>query len=607
MGRAWSNKAEYSHLSGELASATSRDFEKAVLPLLRVVWHDVIGPPALGHYDRMGVDHMVWSDDPPHPLVVQHKGFQVEQIGPDQTRQCLKSIRDFAESGRQTRVYLLVHNRENRDPSFRAKIKEALDALVTEGVAERAEMWDRQRLLKEAFDGMLRLVNETIAQGSLSTSAPILSEAGGEELIVRRVPIRSSELLIDQYRLRESSAGDSRFADPATEIVRKDDSSVSIVIGEFGLGKTTGAVRAAQSHKGQLFYVPAAAISRDTKSSKDLLEQCVDLGSLLSRFPAQSSDQLRKLARPAIEAVFKHGPSELSLVIDGLDEMSYIDNRGGLQWLMNSLRDVRIPLVLVTRTEYWRSRVADFSTSLGLLTKKGQYRYQKMRLIEFLPWRDAEILDLARRYRDSRNDDQQRARLDQLVNLIKKGSYQEYYGDIPRRPLFLRCILESVEQVGIAKKGRARLVEEWARLKVLRDITRPVAAGGEGRIPIARNADGADVTLDLAWKAMKAAAATMVELQDDRIELLPTADLESIKLRVPSLGGMTDPAGLMLNSLLVPASGREPDSELRVRFAHRAFQEFFLALHILAEPANYEDRALPKAVSSWIEDIKGEN
>jgi hypothetical protein len=63
------------------------------------------------------------------------------------------------------------------------------------------------------------------------------------------------------------------------------------------------------------------------------------------------------------------------------------------------------------------------------------------------------------------------------------------------------------------------------------------------------------------------------------------------------------PTSLMLNSLLIPTSDRSPDGTQRMRFAHRIFQEFFLARAIADDPTLFADATLPASITEWIDEI----
>jgi hypothetical protein len=103
---------------------------------------------------------MLWGDHEPHPLVVQFKGFEVSdlQLGRSQIRNCKESISKFRASNIKARTYLLVHNRTGKAASFRREIEAEQTSMVSSGQVERAELWDRQKLLKNTFDATLERV-----------------------------------------------------------------------------------------------------------------------------------------------------------------------------------------------------------------------------------------------------------------------------------------------------------------------------------------------------------------------------------------------------------------------------------------------------------------
>ena len=100
--------------SGILATATERDFERKVLPFLRLFWQFLQQLPARGPWDAKGIDLLVWADSGPFPCGVQCKGFQVQELGDDQIRQVIKSIKAFRESDAVCDTYLLIHNRDGK-------------------------------------------------------------------------------------------------------------------------------------------------------------------------------------------------------------------------------------------------------------------------------------------------------------------------------------------------------------------------------------------------------------------------------------------------------------------------------------------------------------
>ena len=157
-----------------------------------------------------------------------------------------------------------------------------------------------------------------------------------------------------------------------------------------------------------------------------------------------------------------------------------------MQWLFNVLREVQIPIILVMRTEFWNSKYLDFSSSIGLKGRKELTRYVQANLLELLPWTHHEIRQAILSEIELSTDSKEKENLNGLKALLSQGEFDNYYGDIPKRPLYLRFIIDIVKEKGVSytKLGRATLFAQWARLKILRDINSPILMGGNGRVSI---------------------------------------------------------------------------------------------------------------------------
>lgn len=596
----WSNKRIFKLLRGELATLTDRAFERGALPFLRTVYPELVNPPARRDFDIAGADHLVWSDTPPFPLVVQCKGFEAHEweLGSAQVQQCIRSIRAFRDSGFKTKLYLLAHNRTSKDPGFRRDINEELKDLVASGSASRAQLWDVDTIVKQALTAMHERLRKLAREHNLSVvkeyenAEPDLCEP------LQHVPLRASVLTADQNRLTKGTEGREEVADPA-RVLRYSDKHFSLLVGYAGFGKTTAALRVTQAFGLKTFFVPAARLTRVT--TKELLEHCIDVEPLIADCLPEDVATVRKLAKLAIEHFFKTDDESYVLLLDGIDESFVLSRRGGLQQLFNALRHVRSRMILTVRKEFLEVRTADFATSFGLVTnRKDRVHNQTIRLVELLPWSDEQILSLIRRFADSLGSEP-RVRIMQLADTVGSGEYRAFYGDIPRRPLFLRFILETVAASGVHRVNRSTLFEEWGRLKVVRDFARPAQFGGR-RMSIALEAS-IDDTVELAFEAMSWAARCMTTVNDRSVELLPTCRISDV-LALRSLRDKSNAEGIILNSLLVPAGPRLAPAPLEVRFAHRAYQEFFLARFIRDHPKTFEDATLPDSIHEWLNEVR---
>ena len=189
---------------------------------------------------------------------------------------------------------------------------------------------------------------------------------------------------------------------------------------------------------------------------------------------------------------------------------------------------------------------------------------------------------------------------------MASGRYVDFYGDIPRRPLFLDLVIDDVAASGVRPRGRARLLDEWVRRKIVRDVTAPTGRGKEGRIPIARGVDTVGTTLEVAYRSMKSAAINMTQVINNTVELLVTCSYESVISSASEFASEREPLGLVLNTVLMPVAPRAPVMPTKLRFAHRAFQEYSLALAVLDRPDQCGSAGLPSEVTNWIEAITDE-
>jgi hypothetical protein len=604
MGKTWTGTKEHSKLSWALISAGSDSFPSRVLPLLRSAFHERLGTALPVSLSALGRGHLVWPATQPSFLIASCLWMEGKEIGAEQTRQCLDAIRFFGSSGLQAEIFLLIHNQDHQGQELRDSVQKELQALVDSGQARTAELWNRQKVLQEAFDGMLRHTVSLLQERSLSTER---FEALPTELApLEQVPSRVATLLIDQHGLKDIIETDP-LPIPADAILDREEGTLSLLIGEFGLGKTTTVARAAARTPGQLLYVAGAGISRDeVHGAKDFLIRCFDQDMLLAGFPEEEHPTFRLLSRPAVEYILKGNTAlALAVVVDGIDESGILSRRGGFQHLFNMFHEVRVPTLFTMRTEMWIDGQKDFASAFGSPAGHGERRNRKVRLVELLPWDVDQIRTLIRRFRDGRPDDAEKSRLEGLEHLLDNGEFELLYGDIPRRPLFLQMILDTVTEEGIPRLrvGRARLLHDWVRRKIRRDIEEPEKYG-MGRAPLVAERETSTTVEDVAWEAMVRAAAAMVERVEGVLELKPDCLLNPLLASSPRLAQIVEPQALFLHSLLLPVRRETLGSARRVRFAHRTFQEFFLAWCSLTDPEALPDSSLPPAVEDWVRQIR---
>jgi hypothetical protein len=598
MAIGWTDNGVYRKIQIDLAVKTADDFERSALRLLRLIWPSIVGTPRLRKFDRAGADHLVWSDTPPFPVVVQCKGWEVgdEDLGKSQIDKCKKSIESFIKGGLKAERYILVHNRTGRNEVFRKAVQNELDVLVQSGSVPRAELWSRQQLAQEAFEAVYHRFLDEAPQTNLNYHNIFQWIEQVRWDPIKSVPLKTRVLSVDQYRLVSSSAEQSKTADPCEEMLSADEKMV-ILIGPAGFGKSTAAFRLAQGGAGRFIYIPAASITKNINTTTGLLGQAISCAELLKDSLPEDYPVHEMIAHEVIVATLKNGRVPLTVIFDGLDESIFFSRKGGIQHFMNMIKEeLSVPVVLIARSEYWYRREIDFSTSVGMKGTKTPRKVRDILLIELLKWNEDKMLELLERVRQQTLTQEQSQRLDELKELISSGEYSKFYGDIPRRPLFLRFIIDTVLEGNPHQVSRGELFYEWICLKILRDIGNPKQFGGS-RMAIATEEEEA-TTIELAFLAMTKAAALMIQIHDDTLELLPSCTLDDLLSSHQRLKAITDPTGLVLNSLLMPLKGALGEAT-RLAFAHRSFQEYFLARAIKEGLMDVEGVVIPTSVMEW--------
>jgi hypothetical protein len=605
MALGWTENAAFRKLNNELAVKTADDFERYALKLLRLIWPNTVGAPRRRHFDRKGADHLVWSDDSPFPVVVQCKGWEVDDdsIGGDQIDQCLASIESFQKGGLKADRYLLIHNRTGKNEELRQKTQARLQTLIDTGQVKQAELWDRRKFVQETMQAFYERCLANIEQFNLNRFETYQQMEKIQWEPIPEVPLKASVLAVDQYRLIKEKEGKLKTADPCREILSADE-SLRVLVGPAGFGKSVTTFRIAKAEARKAIYIPAAAITKTAQNTTEFLKQTISLSDLLKDSLAEDSEVHELIAHEIIASILKRGDAPFLMILDGLDESIYANKRGGVQQIFNIIKEeIGVPVLLTARSEYWQEKETDFSTSFGITSKNTPRKVRKIRFIELQDWDEERIMMLVERVRAQTDSSEQLGRLDNLRDLITDGRYKAFYGDIPKRPLFLRFIIETILERDPHQVNRAQLFYEWACQKVLRDIGNPKQFGGR-RISIAAE-ENEQTTIELAFLAMTHAAALMARVEGDAVELLPSCRFDSLLGAHLRLRDIKEPTGVVLNSLLIPMNTRLGEAS-SVGFAHRLFQEYFLARAIIEKIVDFGSATVPDSVQEWVSGIRAQ-
>lgn len=587
----WISRPAFKRLSVPLRTAEGRQFERAALPYLRLALGDVRqAPPRL---DERGID-LVKGDGEPFELVVQCKSSVERIVLPQQLARARASIHKFRDSGYRTDRYVFLFNRVEETVAHGDALRPECDDLVRMGAARRYDIWSHHDLLNAAFNAMYGRVLDWISRwnGNFREEQRAVEAVIGSEPLVE-VPFDEYDLRIDAARLREQTVSRRFVADPLRRLTDERRRKIRLLLGDAGMGKTTTITNAALRTTRHWLVIRAGRIRGDISNAHALFETAVEVDDLVS--DADDADRSAWLA--VVGPVLKYltqFDSGIGIIVDGLDEAPALRTSFGLQTFFNLFRRAKVPIIVTMRTSFWHQRRSDFETELDPSGRESTV--QTLEVLDLAPWSDELVARAATRHLHLIGDDAAQQRIRELIETVRSGNASTEYGEVLRTPLFLRIILDLLTSGHATHLSRAQLIERWARLKVIRDVEAPARTGGE-RIPITAGTLDSDETVRQSFASMRAAARCMTEAAGDELRLRPDCTFEEIESHMGPRAPQSALA-LTLNSLLVTTGPPRDDGVTRLRFAHRLFQEFFLAKDLAASGS--ANLRLPEEVQNWL-------
>lgn len=571
--RSFGARSAYKKLAKELRESRVESFAAALLPFLHLLWPEARLTPELA---REGVDIAAGS-----PIAVA-----VHCSGAD-TGAMRRALEAFRQSPHVVRDFIVIIRREEKTFAYREALKLSLDRLVAEGKAQRALVWNhRDDVVYAAFELMLERVLHALEKWNaamLDEQARIERTLGA--VPVRNVPFHRYQLRIDATSLwpEPMQAFDS-IGDVTATLLQQDQRLLHVLLGAAGFGKTTSVMQAARERALQWLVIPAARIPADAANAQSLFETALDFDELLAGATATERSTWQKIIGPVLKYLTQIR-SGIGIIVDGLDESPVIGRSYGLHTFFNFFRRALVPVIVTMRSEFWSHRRGDFAPGKSAV----ESTVQTLDVIELQPWTDEQIVEAARLRLGEVRQPPARARVDSFIRAVQSGEYARYYGDIPRTPLFLRFILDVLDRRDPRNVSRAELFRSWAEQKIARDVRMPKAKGG-ARLPIRVGVRTAAETIDVAMRVMTAAAVCMTTIRGGAVEILPDCAFDEIR-ETMGKEAPDSPESLALNSLLIITSV----AESRIRFAHRVFQEFFVA----EAASRFGDAQLPPEVEHW--------
>lgn len=560
-----------------LMASIGRAFERHCLELLTTQFPLIEQSEEVGEYDQSGFDLFV--RDPKDPFVLDHvfqcKASQVKP-GPRHLQRALHSIKAFRKSGLRARAYVLIFNKPLHDPAFRGRIVAELEGLKRDALIGSYLLLDLEAFITWLMEflkaDMLRRITDN---GALFRQA--LGSEAAEAFYLDDVPCtlngKPGSRPVQQL---------VKVTAPGVSNASHEEGKYLFVTGEFGFGKTTMllefAQRLEQEGKGRrCIYVPVTVLESNAFGSEGNFVNA--LRAVLCPFAPESP--LENKLRAAILQQLLKNDSGLVLLLDGLDEHKFFKNVNNLQRMFNSLTLFKSPIVFGMRSEFYHERKLDLDRAIG------RHRRVQDRFV-LTDWEDKHILAYVDHWLKAvEPKGVERKRVMAFRTMVHAGAYKQTLGDIPKRPLFLRMVLEDVRS-GELSEGRLTLAALYERY-ILEKITRDLTGVLKDVVPDRGvNADmGIAQLAQTVFRVLEEVTIFMYYDAQGRTYLTNSINAERLQERLTG-SVFTSRLDLALHSVLLPTKEQGVSGNF-YQFAHFSFLEYFFARNLVVNLWNDED------------------
>lgn len=562
-----------SRLRFELATKSGHDFQGLFSFLLGELMDGTAQTKRLGRLDRMGLDAITVADDNATlQVAIQCKGFELLEYGGDQHKQCREEIAKYKAKGPPAAEYWLIVNRPIKDRTMRRELEADLAALVATGKAGKALLLDSA----PTIDMLRDLATATLAQWAHDKRKELFEYYRSRMQFVQYigdVPFNGKQQGPVAYIMTQVKKFFEGLPEHQTSKYRRPPKI--LVTSEFGFGKTS-TLQALASRwiecGGHLIYVPAALLNDDAfKHTAGLADALL---TLLMPDDIEISRLAFEVFRDALRSALAKSKDWIVLV-DGLDENAAVYKANSLSALWNSMSELGVPAILSVRDELIETRPQEF-----IPDPKFRFapKFEQLRLDD---WPLALIARFVQLFSAARGGDEVPS-YSAFRQIIESGRYVDVYGDIPKRPLFLGMLADDAWAGKEPARQLDRLYGQYFRKKFLLD-RHSVAAGGIANRPSAIvDAFGGEEAAERLICVMQDAADDMLEitqLPSGRSAVHRDTIGEGRLRQIAEANGVpfVTIEDIAMHSLLQPA-GRDPLTRERLmRFAHRSFQDWFLA------------------------------
>lgn len=550
-----------------------RDFQKRCFEWLNFLYPDLIDAKDLGQVDNEGIDLYILNSDRKNYLkAFQCKGFE-KSFGDSQFKQCINSIDKFLNSGIKTEEYYLIINTQIGS-EYSPKLVSALDKLTQLGVAKFSKLINANSFIDIFNQELQRIIIQKAKESNLKFYNDYDSLMG-QGFYFEDVPFFLNEIEKENPLNYFTTKIYDRSSIPKM-FLSKERGKYFFLISEFGFGKTTTLLELYKIFvaKGLTpIFIPTANIDSNAFGATSTIAKEI-FRILFEGENINISEKVVRFSGESMTSILENNPN-IILLFDGLDEHMQFFKLEGLKRLFNSTANFKSPCIFSFRQSYWEEHYDDFRLALAKSKAEIEYIFLK-------EWRNKHIstfisLFKSKAYSSLTSNDLNL--INDFNNLVENDLYNEYYGDIPKRPLFLKMLLRDVLSDKIQVQNISGLYENYFKEKFERDIQGQFASF-EPQREINQNVS-ISYLLQLMLLIHESAAMSCIT-NEVNFNSRDFAKIENI-IHEKEIRRLLDQYKLSENlahfinlSVLTPVSKRG-NMNMKLKFVHKSFMEFFIA------------------------------
>jgi Predicted NTPase (NACHT family) len=521
--------------------------------------------------------------------------FNYKPFDKYQIDRCRKVLNQIKKLEKPVYSFVLVCNTLTNTDEFKS-IKAETEELVTMGKAEFASFHDIRSFLEKQITENIDIEIRSKIVESNQQFKDQFQQQMDQHFYVEEIPFfiepdaqvhKNPVTYLAQSPIQHKNKFlELEYAVRMQRFSRNDSSEKwSFIVSEFGFGKTSLLLnlfkKLDESNILSIFLPLSFFRERSLYTTRDVSKIVLEILFRERDFDyGRNYDQLMS----GIMDNMLERRSDLILLFDGLDEHKLAYTPDGLAHLFRATAKLSAECFFTMRKEFWDDKHNNFKMALAPIKKKYQF-------YSLLEWSESEISKFINEYLEKEHvGETEAARVNEFKELVILNQYSQFYGDIPKRPLFLKMLIADIVSNRIRKRSLAELYEQYLGQKF--DIDRIGQFTGETRTSLRmEEMEDRGKVLSRIFYVLEKAAANMFAITSEKECILITSvkesKIEEIKYLKEKEFMVTE---ILMNSILVPMGKRER-GEIELKFAHKSFQEYFFARSIytvLVESDNAE-------------------